>query len=114
MIVKPGEKIHVIIRRQFLDDIRRHFVGEVKESLDNIVKVEGDVFILDPNINLFVKKPNAQTRIISLIDGLNIITILPAATNLKGLSYKLSKNNRMVVTDGESFYMDVNEFGCNR
>ena len=114
MIVKPGEKIHVIIRRRFLDDIRRHFVGEVKESLDNIVKVEGYAYILDPNTNLFVKKPNGQTRIISLTAGCNIITILPATTNLKELSYRLSKNNRMIVTDGESFCMDVNEFGCNR
>jgi len=114
MIVKPGEKIHVIIRRRFLDDIRRHFVGEVEEVLENIVKAEGYAFILDPSMNLFTKKPHSQKRIISLTDSCNIITILPAKTNLKELSYSFSENNRMIVTDGDSFCMDVNEFGCNR
>jgi len=114
MIIEPGEKIHVIVRRRFFDDIRRHFVGEVKESFDSIVKVQGYVFILDPSINLFVKKPHGQTRLISLIDSCNIVTIIPTETKLEKLVYKFSENNRMIVTDGDAFCMDVNEFGCNR
>ena len=31
MPLKPNEKIHVIERRLFNEDVRRHFVGEVVE-----------------------------------------------------------------------------------
>lgn len=29
MILEPGEKVHVIVGRNFEADLRRHFVGEV-------------------------------------------------------------------------------------
>ena len=114
MILKPGEKIHVIIRRAFCGDIRRHFVGEVRDVENNIVRSEGYLFIHDPNTNLFVRKPDSQTRLFSLVDAGNIISILPAAANLKKLAYRLVEKHRMVLADGESILMDINEFGANR
>jgi hypothetical protein len=114
MIVKPGEKVHVVIRRAFREDIRRHFVGEVKDTTDTAVRVEGHAFVYDTSTNLFVRKQHGQVRIFSLITGANIITVLPATTILKKLAYRFTEKSRMVLTDGESFTMDVNEFGSNR
>jgi hypothetical protein len=114
MILKPGEKIHVIIRRAFCEDIRRHFAGEVKDVENNIVRAEGHTFIHDPNTNLFVRKQHSHTRLFSLVDAGNIVSVLPAAINHKKLVYRLVEKNRMVLADGESILMDVNEFGANR
>jgi hypothetical protein len=114
MVLKAGEKIHVIVRRAFPADIRRHFIGEVTGVTGNILRAEGYTYIRDPNTNLFVKKQHSQVRIFSLVDAVNIISVLPAKTNLKKVTYRLDEKKRMILTDGCSFSMDVNEFGPNR
>ena len=45
MIVKPGDKIHVMSRRNFDNDLRRHFVGEVTQASDVAVLATGYVFV---------------------------------------------------------------------
>ena len=114
MILRPGEKIHVIVRRAFFQDIRRHFVGEVTDVTDSIVRAEGHAYLYDTNTNLFVRKSYGQVRIFSLADAANLISVLPRNANLKKIVYKLTEKNRMVLTDGDSLTMDVNEFGVNR
>jgi len=114
MILKPGEKIHVVVRRAFIQDIRRHFIGEVTEATESVVRAEGHAYLYNANTNLFVKKHYNQVRIFSLVDGVNIISVLPRTANLKKITYRLTEKNHMVLTDGESLTMDVNEFGVNR
>lgn len=114
MILRPGEKIHVIVRRLFPLDIRRHFIGEVADATESTVRVEGYPYLYDTNTSLFVRKHYSQVRIFSLVDGVNIISVLPRTTNLKKMAYRFTEKNRMILTDGESLSMDVNEFGVNR
>ena len=114
MIIKPGEKIHVVTRRAFAQDIRRHFIGEIIDATESLIRAEGYAYLYDTNTNLFVKKNYSHVRIFSLVDGVNLICILPRTTNLKKIAYRLTEKNRMVLTDGESLTMDVNEFGVNR
>jgi len=40
MILKPGERIHVVVRRAFMQDIRRHFIGEVMDATESLVRAE--------------------------------------------------------------------------
>jgi hypothetical protein len=114
MILKLGEKIHVIVRRLFPQDIRRHFIGEVTDATESVIRADGHPYLYDTNSNLFVRKHYSQVRIFSLVDGVNIISILPRTANLKKLVYRFTEKNRLVLTDGESLSMDVNEFGVNR
>jgi hypothetical protein len=111
MILRVGEKIHVMIRRRFEGDLRRHFVGEVAEVGENAARVDGYVFVLDTGTKQYTRRPELRTRIISLTDDGNIINVIPAATRLDAVTYKMSKDNRLVVTDGEHLALDVNEFG---
>ena len=114
MIIKPGEKIHVVVRRAFAQDIRRHFIGEVMDSTESLIRTEGYAYLYDTNTNLFVKKNYSHVRIFSMVTGVNIICVLPRTANLKKITYRFTEKNRMVLTDGESLTMDVNEFGVNR
>lgn len=114
MILKVGEKIHVIVRRAFFQDIRRHFIGEVTDSTESVIRIEGHAYLYDTNNNLFVKKNQSQVRIFSMVDAANIITVLPRTANMKKIAYRFTEKKRMVLTDGESLSMDVNEFGVNR
>jgi hypothetical protein len=114
MVLKAGEKIHVIFRRKFEGDLRRHIAGEVTEVSEQAAKVEGYVYVLQIVDNQFVRAHGRRTRIISLTDADNIINILPANADIEKITYAINKEKRLVVTDGENFALDVNEFGVNR
>jgi hypothetical protein len=114
MILKTGEKIHVITRRNFEGDIRRHFIGEVIEASGSLARVAGYAFILDNMTNHYERRPDKRMRIISLADAGNIINILPENADIENARYTQSKESKMVVTDSKSFSLDINEFGLTR
>jgi len=114
MLLEPEEKIHVITRRYFEDDLRRHFAGRVIYATESAARIEGYVFVHDPNTNSFVRRTNKRIRLISLTDASNLINILPRSVDLDQLAYRTSKAGRLVISDGQSFEMDINEFGRER
>jgi hypothetical protein len=111
MVLKNGEIVHIMVRRAFETDLRRHFVGEVTEVGDSVVRVEGYGFVLDTALNNYVRRPERRTRVFSLTDGRNTINVLPPATVIDKVTYRLSEEKHLVVTDGQHFQLDINEFG---
>ena len=111
-ILKPGEVIHVITRRLFADDLRRHFAGTVMQVSDYLVRAKGYTFVFNPNACEYRKRPELRTRIFSLIDAGIIFNVLPIETNVDELEYKIV-DERLVVTDHVSTALDINEFGAN-
>ena len=47
MILQPGEKVHVVERRSFDTDIRRHFVGAVEDVDISAFRATGYAFFDD-------------------------------------------------------------------
>ena len=111
MVLKHGEKVHVIKRRVFVGDIRRHFIGEVIDTTESAVRLEGHAFVLDTGINQYVRRPEVRTRIVSLVDANIIINVLPPNAKIDKAVYTMGKDGRLCVTDGETFTLDINEFG---
>ncbi len=111
MVLQKGEKIHIIIRRRFEDDLRRHFIGEVLEVDGILVRTEGYVFVFDTVINQYIRRKDKRIRIVGLADSGNIINVLPANADLKNTKYVENKEQRLVVTDEKTFELDINEFG---
>ncbi|MCA9403422.1 MAG: hypothetical protein KC897_06550 [Candidatus Omnitrophica bacterium] len=111
MILEKGEKIHVITRRLFDGDLRRHFIGEVKAASDWAARVEGYVFVYDSGISQFARREELRTRIISISDFGQIINVIPSRVELQRLEYKFNAQQRLVLTDGADFHLDINEFG---
>ena len=114
MILNEDEIIHIITRRRYADDVRRHFVGRVIEATDVSARVEGYAFVFDSNRNEYVKREHMRMRIIALADAGNIINVLPRSVELDDLKYAMSDRGKLVVTDGRSFSLDINECGANR
>jgi hypothetical protein len=114
MVLKEGEKVHIITRRLFENDLRRHFVGEVQAVSEVAVRLEGYVFVFDAGDVRYVKRPERRVRIFGLADSGSIINVLPAHVDLDALSYQTSAENHMVFTDGKSFTLDINEFSAIR
>jgi hypothetical protein len=114
MLLKTGNKIHVITRRQFKNDLRRHFIGEVTEFADSVVSATGYTFVFDTRLNKHVRRPEKRDRIFSLVDTGNIVNVLPDSANIEASDYNMSHEGRLVVTDGKSFSLDINEFSATR
>lgn len=107
MILKIGEKIHVIHRQFFSDDARRHFVGEVRAFEGALVRVKGYLFAMDKASNQFVKRDTLRTRIISLDSEGVIVNVLPDQVQIENITYEYRSIGDLLVTDGSDWHLDI-------
>jgi len=114
MVLEQGEKVHVIFRRLFETDLRRHFIGEIVGVGDSVIKIRGRAVVLNSAKNEYEIKADVRTRIVSLTDALNIINILPPQASIDDVKYIMSRDKILAVTDGETFTLDINEFSVTR
>jgi hypothetical protein len=112
-ILSKGEKVHVLIRREYEVDIRLRFVGEVVEATDTVVRLRGYAFVFDTAIGKFVRSAEQMERIVSLVDSGNIIHVIPREVKLEELQF-VDERDRNVLTDGKSFLMTTDAFGARR
>jgi len=108
-LVETGELIHVIERRVFSGDVRRHFVGAVGASTDQALRLKGYLFVYDSGASGFVRKPELRTRIIPL-DNRVILNVLPRGISLEEVRYAHDADGNLTLTDGAGFELDISEF----
>jgi hypothetical protein len=113
MLLDVGDKVHVIERRQFDTDVRRHFFGIVERVDASAMRLTGYVFVYDPGSSSYVRGTTPRTRVIALGSAGFVINVAPQETQLEDVRY-IEKQGRLTVTDGGSFALDINEFGRMR
>ena len=113
MLLKAGEKVHIIERRHFNEDLRRHFFGEIIVSTGSAIRARGYVWVFDTSQGLFVKKPEPRERWIVLTDR-TTINILPTDVDLDEINYANDPGKGLIVTDGKGFSLEVTEFSAKR
>ena len=109
-LIEIGNKFHVVTRRMFADDLRRHFVGMVEGVAGEFCQMQGYSFVFDSFKNLYERQSELRTRIFALGDASYIVNKLPSELNVGSLNYRMVEG-RLVVTDSENFTLDINEFG---
>ena len=109
-LTRPGEWVHLIERRLFPEDVRRHFVGQIEAVTERAVRVKGHLFVYDSGTSQFLMKPELRTRIVAL-DNRVIINILPAAIVPEHVQYMRDSDGNLSLTDGAGFELDISEFG---
>lgn len=110
-ILQPGEIIHVIHRRRFEKDVRRHFVGRVEACEAGVARAAGYVFVIDDlSQHLFTKRPDRRTKLVPFASGDVIVNVLPETVDIELVRYELD-GRKLWVTDGNDWKMDVKEFG---
>jgi hypothetical protein len=109
MILRSGEKIHVIHRRYYDKDAHRHFIGSVEAYEDGIARVIGHVYTVDTVKFQYMRRPEVRTRILSIVGGDLLINIIPPTVNLDQITYKQEKKG-VRVTDGSEWHLDLSEF----
>ena len=106
---RRGESVHVIERRLFSDDVRRHFIGEIEACTDRVLRVRGHLYVYDSGASAFSRKPEIRTRLIPL-DNRVIINILPEGVSLEEIRYTHDTDGNLTLTDGAGFELDISEF----
>ena len=114
MLIEINEKVHVVVRRTFETDLRRHFIGEIKVINDSIARIEGYFMVFDKSKNTFIKKPHRRVTIMDLSSSGYWVNVIPKEVKLADLKYIYDSDNNLTLTDGKSFEIDINEFGAFR
>jgi hypothetical protein len=109
--VKAGEIVHVIERRFFSSDVRRHFLGRVEASTPQAIRLTGFLFVYDSGASAFSRKPELRTRLISL-DNRVIINVLPQGLSVEDIRYARDADGNLTLTNGAGFELDVSEFSA--
>ena len=112
MVLDEGDIVHIIERRLFEEDVRRHFVGKVGKCAERALRVRGYVFVHDPSGNTFVRRSGVRDRVFSL-DNRIILNVLPRDINLEKVRY-VTIDEGLIVADGKAFTLNINEFGPRR
>jgi hypothetical protein len=113
MVVEPGEKVHIIERRYFVEDVRRHFIGQVVKAEPDAIRIKGYAWVFEPTKANYVRKPEVRERVFYPSDRL-IINIIPLDVDLGKIRYETVAQKGLVVTDDKEFSLDINEFGSMR
>jgi hypothetical protein len=108
MILKQGEKVHVIHRRKFEREAHRHFVGVVEAYESGVARVTGHVYTVDTVKSSFFRRQDKRTRILAISSGDLLVNVLPPDVDLDKIVYKLEKKS-VRVTDGSDWYLDISE-----
>jgi hypothetical protein len=114
MALKAGNKLHVVTRRLFEHDLKRHFVGEVVSVDESLVVARGYVFVFNPFEDEYIRRPELRTRVFDISDSGHIVNVIPDDVVIENVVYTQSEERRLIVTDGKAFQLDVNEFGFRR
>lgn len=111
-IVRIGDKLHIITRRLFERDIRRHFVGEVKDVSQDLCEVRGYAFVFNSATNEYKRRQDTRTRLLALGEAGLIVHKIPQEVAIESIEYRFLEK-RLVITDRKDFILDINEFGPN-
>ena len=113
MILENGEKVHIIERRRFLEDVRRHFVGEVTQSSELAFRARGYTWVFDTSVGQYVRRTEMRERVIPIGDRL-IINVIPPDSKLEDVQYVFHQERGLLATDNEHFFLEINEFSIMR
>jgi len=111
-VIEVGDKLHIMTRRLFEGDMRRHFAGEVTGVSGDLQEARGYTFVFNRGTNEYRKRPELRTRIFSLGQADFIVNKIPRDVAIESLAYRIV-DKRLVITDGRDFFLDINEFGLS-
>jgi hypothetical protein len=109
-VLAVGDKVHILTRRLFGDDVHLHFVGEISAVAGPLFRAQGHSFVFDSGTNSYIRHPVSRTRLFSLSDAGHIINVIPREVDLSSLQYRVVAG-RLAITDSRDFSLEINEFG---
>ena len=110
MLIKVGEKLHVIYRAMYENSTRQHFVGEVAAYENGLARLDGYVFVYEVKSDDFLRKEDVRSTFVNVGENGYIINVIPQQTKLEDVFYKYVSPAGLIVSDGKDFRLDISEF----
>jgi hypothetical protein len=107
-VIEAGEKVHIILRRRFKEDQRRHFVGTVSSVSAGQMRVVGYTFSFNATASAFQRLPELRTRIFGLFESGYVINVLPPQVDIDRLRYHTNPGV-LVMTDGQGYKLEIDD-----
>ena len=108
-VVTIGDKLHVVTRRRFEGDVRRHFVGEVVGNTGSLCELKGYAMVRDDAAGEWIRRPERRHRILSLAEAGHVVNRIPREVDVEDLHYE-HVDGELMVTDGKQFELNLDEF----
>jgi hypothetical protein len=109
MVIDEGEVVHIMERRSFDGDVRRHFAGRVDRVDGELIRLTGFVYGFHPGLRRFELRNQVRTRVCSMSDSRLTINVLPATVDPVKLRYQFRDDESLFVSQGD-WEMDLTEF----
>lgn len=110
MLFNTGDKVHVLVRRNFDGDVRRHLIGMVERSSEHAILVQGRKAVYDNSSANYDILSEINSQVVSLVDSGVIITHIPEHVKLDELYYQYNPG-MTVITDGKEWTLRITEVG---
>jgi hypothetical protein len=105
--VHSNDRILVVDRKLFRDDVTNMFVGIVEDYEEGFVRARGYAYHIHPYEMGTEKRAEERIRVVSLSAG-DVIYVLPRELNVGQIQIKRSPKS-LILTDGQSFQMDLTD-----
>jgi hypothetical protein len=105
--VQCNDRVLVIDRKLFRDDVTNMFVGVVEDYEEGFVRARGYAYHIHPYEMGTERRAEERVRLISLYSG-DVIYVLPLELNIAQIQIRRSPKT-LILTDGQSFSMDLTD-----
>ena len=109
MILQDGNRVLIVHRRLYDNDLPRFFVGIVDGYEAGICKATGYSWVKDTFASRLIGKREKRSKIFSLSSGTLLVYQLPDHLQLEKLSFEVDPQRRLWLGDGLDFKMDLSE-----
>ena len=110
MILEKDEKVFIVERKYFKEDIRRFFCGEVIGCSENLFRAKGYAWVMSQRLNQFVKKPELRERTFCFSNRL-LINVMPRDIDVNIIHYSYDQKRGHIITYGKDYSLNIDEFG---
>jgi hypothetical protein len=105
--VHPNDRILVVDRKLFRDDVTNMFVGVVEDYEEGFVRTRGYAYHIHPYEMGTERRAEERVRLVSLYSG-DAVYVLPRDLNVSQIQIRRSPKS-LILTDGQSFTMDLTD-----
>jgi hypothetical protein len=105
--VHSNDRILVVDRKLFRDDVTNMFVGVVEDYEDGFARARGYAYHIHPYEMGTERRAEERVRLVSLYSG-DVVYVLPRELNVAQIQIRRSPKS-LILTDGQSFTMDLTD-----
>jgi len=102
-----NDRVLVVDRKLFRDDVTNMFVGVVEDYEDGFVRARGYAYHIHPYEMGTERRAEERMRVFSLYSG-DVIYLLPHNLDIAQIQIKRTPKT-LILTDGQSFQMDLTD-----